>query len=221
MIKNAIKLTHNTLGYYELQVSSQVTVEQIKLKLSDFNQLRQEDDSLIILSFTDDCSNILQIESLVKLVRQCALLHQVEIIAIRSMPAINQALIDGISVVRLPSAKRPKPLNSKTLYIDSPIRSGATIYNNGDIIIANFVSNGAEIVASGNIHIYGELRGRVIAGSDGDKSARIFVTKFNPELIAVGGIYRAIDTKLPDNLLNKFVVVSLDDKDRLNISAVN
>jgi len=44
--------------------------------------------------------------------------------------------------------------------------------------------------------------------------------KFTPELISIGGIYRAIDTKIPENLLNNAVMVSLDDKSRLSIVAV-
>lgn len=75
--------------------------------------------------------------------------------------------------------------------ITTPIRSGQQIYAKGtDLIVLSSVSNGAEILADGNIHIYGTLRGRAIAGASGDTAARIFCNKLEAELVSIAGYYK-------------------------------
>ncbi|AAO27029.1 putative septum site-determining protein MinC [Buchnera aphidicola str. Bp (Baizongia pistaciae)] len=79
---------------------------------------------------------------------------------------------------------------NKTPIFNSPIRSGQKIYaNNSDLIITNNVNSGAEVIADGNIHIYGEVRGRVLAGAKGDNTCQIFCTKLFSELVAISGEY--------------------------------
>ena len=72
-----------------------------------------------------------------------------------------------------------------------PVRSGQRMLaDRGDLVVVASVSSGAELIAAGNIHIYGTLRGRALAGVNGDRSARIFCQSFGPELIAIAGLYR-------------------------------
>ncbi len=74
--------------------------------------------------------------------------------------------------------------------ITSPVRSGQRIVvPNGDLTITASVGSGAEVIASGNIHVYGTLRGRAIAGSNGDENAMIFCKKLDADLISIAGIY--------------------------------
>jgi septum site-determining protein MinC len=80
-----------------------------------------------------------------------------------------------------------------SLLVDSPVRSGQSIFHEGDVTIVGSVSSGAEIVATGSIHIYGTLRGRVLAGADGNPGARIFCRRLEAELIAIDGYYRMAD----------------------------
>ncbi len=80
--------------------------------------------------------------------------------------------------------------------ITTPIRSGQQVYAKGcDLIIIATVSTGAEVLADGNIHVYGTLRGRALAGVQGDQSARIFCNGLQAELISIAGQY-----KLQDNI---------------------
>ncbi|MCB1816270.1 MAG: septum site-determining protein MinC [Candidatus Competibacteraceae bacterium] len=75
-----------------------------------------------------------------------------------------------------------------------PIRSGQQIYApKGDLIVLGAVSNGAEVLADGNIHIYGPLRGRALAGVKGDNTARIFCHSLEAQLISIAGNYRILD----------------------------
>ena len=83
----------------------------------------------------------------------------------------------------------PPPVFVPPQVIDTPVRSGQQIYTKGDLIILSSVSAGAEVLADGNIHIYGALRGRALAGVQGDESARIFCQSQEAELIAVAGQY--------------------------------
>ncbi|MEO8747111.1 MAG: septum site-determining protein MinC [Rhodanobacter sp.] len=74
------------------------------------------------------------------------------------------------------------------------IRSGQQLYaRERDLIVTGTVANGAEVIADGNIHIYGSLRGRAMAGAQGDQSARIFVADFRAELVAIAGQYRVFE----------------------------
>lgn len=77
-----------------------------------------------------------------------------------------------------------------TMTITKPVRSGQQIYAKGaDLIVLAPVSPGAELLADGNIHVYGPLRGRALAGVSGDESARIFCSSLEAELISVAGHY--------------------------------
>lgn len=84
---------------------------------------------------------------------------------------------------------------SKAKLVTSPVRSGQQIVaKGGDLIITASVSHGAELLADGNIHVYGALRGRALAGISGDCEARIFCQSLEAELIAIAGFYRLSDS---------------------------
>jgi len=92
------------------------------------------------------------------------------------------------------------------------IRSGQMIVaERGDLTIIGSVASGAEVVASGNIHIYGTLRGRAMAGANGDESARIFCSKLEAELLAVAGLFKTSETINPD-LRSRNVQIFLEDE---------
>jgi septum site-determining protein MinC len=86
---------------------------------------------------------------------------------------------------------KPKPTS---LLLDGQVRSGQSIvFPDGDITIVGSVSSGAEIVAGGSIHIYGTLRGRAMAGINGNLAARIYCQKVEAELLAIDGFYRTAE----------------------------
>jgi septum site-determining protein MinC len=89
-----------------------------------------------------------------------------------------------------PQAK-PKPTS---LLLESPVRSGQSIvFAEGDVTVLGSVGSGAEIVAGGSIHIYGTLRGRAMAGIEGNASARIYCQKIEAELLAIDGYYQTAE----------------------------
>lgn len=86
------------------------------------------------------------------------------------------------------------PVRRETKVITDPVRSGQQIYaEDADLVVLSQVSPGAEVIADGCVHVYGPLRGRAIAGARGDTGARVFVRRFEPELVAVAGIYAVAD----------------------------
>ena len=85
---------------------------------------------------------------------------------------------------------KPKP---NSLLLDSPVRSGQSIFSEGDVTVLGSVASGAEIVAGGSIHVYGALRGRAMAGSNGNTTARIFCQKIEAELLAINGYYQTAE----------------------------
>lgn len=105
-----------------------------------------------------------------------------------------------------PDKNKPVPC-----YItDEPVRSGQSIlFPEGDVIVINSVASGAEINAGGSIHVYGALRGRAIAGINGQSQARIFTHQMEAELLAIDGYYMTAE-EIPAALHTKPAQVYLN-----------
>ncbi|UNW06483.1 MULTISPECIES: septum site-determining protein MinC [Acinetobacter] len=107
-----------------------------------------------------------------------------------------------------------------TSYHDEILRTGQCIVQNqGDIIITAGINSGSEVIASGNIHIYGSARGRVIAGAGGNTAARIFCHALEAELISIAGTYCVADD-IPPNVVKKPVHIYLNDQQELVFEAL-
>lgn len=118
------------------------------------------------------------------------------------------------------AAKAPAPaappvdavaMQPGTMIVDRPLRSGQRIYARGDLVVLDLVSDGAEVIAEGNIYVYASLRGRALAGVKGNLDARIFCTCLEPQLISIAGIYRTGETPWPDAYASKPAQVRLAD----------
>ncbi|WP_063672224.1 septum site-determining protein MinC [Dyella thiooxydans] len=93
---------------------------------------------------------------------------------------------------------------------EGAVRSGQQVYaRDRDLIVTGAIANGAEVIADGNIHIYGGLRGRAMAGAQGDEKARIYVSDFRAELVAIAGHYRVFE-QIPKDLEGQSVQCWLD-----------
>jgi septum site-determining protein MinC len=117
-------------------------------------------------------------------------------------------IVEGLSAsARTRPALAPEPT---CLTLDEPVRSGRRVFfPKGDVVVAGSVASGAEVVAGGSIHIYGALRGRAIAGVTAGAAARVFCRKFDPELLAIDGLYKSADD-IDDGLRGRPVMVRLD-----------
>ena len=93
----------------------------------------------------------------------------------------------------------------------SAVRSGQQLYAEGcDLTVLSTVGAGAEVISDGSIHIYGTLRGRALAGAQGNAEARIFCREFHAELVAIAGHYKVLDD-VPEKLRGKAVQVWLEN----------
>jgi septum site-determining protein MinC len=107
-----------------------------------------------------------------------------------------------------------------TSYHDEILRTGQCIVqHNGDIIINAGINSGSEVIASGNIHVYGSARGRVIAGAGGNTAARIFCHSLEAELISIAGTYCVADD-IPPHVVKKSVHIYLNDQLELVFEAL-
>lgn len=102
---------------------------------------------------------------------------------------------------------RPTPLVENML-ISQPVRSGQRLYAKGDLTILSHVGAGAEVMAEGNIHVYGALRGRALAGVQGNIESRIFCSSLEAELISIAGHYK-INEELDKSEQNKPIQIYL------------
>ncbi|MEC5396578.1 septum site-determining protein MinC [Uliginosibacterium sp. H1] len=123
-------------------------------------------------------------------------------------------------------AARPEEATRRapTMVIDRSVRSGQQIYARGtDLVILGGVSNGAEVIADGSIHCYGPLRGRALAGAQGDATARLLCTNFGPELVSIAGVYRTFEKGIPPVVAGKAAharLVQQNNQNSLSIEAL-
>ncbi|MBK1645258.1 septum site-determining protein MinC [Thiocapsa imhoffii] len=126
-----------------------------------------------------------------------------------------------------PSAPARSPKRSSTLsdeqppavtpsgnftMVTRPVRSGQRVYAVGcDLSVIAPVSAGAELMADGNIHVYGPLRGRALAGMKGNTDARIFCQDLQAELVSIAGHYR-VSENIPVELRGIPVQIFLEQK---------
>lgn len=132
------------------------------------------------------------------------------------IPILSESKNNNINMVHNPCVtslvKTQKDIIKKiekTHIIDIPVRSGQKIYaKDSDLIVTNNVSAGAELVADGNIHIYGSVRGRVLAGANGDITRKIFCTRLLAELVSISGEYWLLD-QIPSEFIGKAAQIYL------------
>lgn len=159
--------------------------------------------------------------ALVQALRQ----HQLHPIGVCTHPEQEtQALQAGLTPVdlavpRVPqeteaSAPEPEPTaptRPTPLILRKTLRSGQRfIAPEGDLVVIGMVGQGAEIIATGNIHVHGPLRGKAIAGAQGDTSAFIMATEYDPELISIAGVYSIIENPESNPYHKQSVMIQLD-----------
>ena len=139
-------------------------------------------------------------------------------------PAPRAAAAKPAAAKAEPAPAAPAPAapsaSAPGLMHPAPVRSGQQVYaENADLTVLATVGAGAEVIADGSIHIYGALRGRALAGAQGNEKARIFCREFHAELVAVAGHYKVLED-IPKELRGKAVQVWLDEG-QLRIAALD
>ncbi|RKR71425.1 septum site-determining protein MinC [Marinobacter nauticus] len=158
--------------------------------------------------------------------------HNIHVIGVRAANDDQRRLARGASLALLPggslkerpapeapaeaepeaaAAQEPANEPAPAKIINQPVRSGQQVYApEGDLIILAPVQAGAEVLAAGNIHVYGPLRGRALAGIHGAESARVFCQSLEAELVSIAGHYK-ISEDLQDIGWKSAVQIQLRD----------
>lgn len=124
------------------------------------------------------------------------------------------------AVIENTETEQPKSFSHVTSYHDEILRTGqCLVQDHGDIILNAGINSGSEVIASGNIHIYGSVRGRVIAGAGGNTAARIFCHSLEAELVSIAGTYCVADD-IPLDVVKKAVHIHLNDQQELVFEAL-
>jgi septum site-determining protein MinC len=192
-----------SLASNDLMLIEQLLNEKVKLAPEFFNH----SPVVVDLHEVNKKQFTLDFDDLAAVIRKAGLFT----IGIRSGNEVQQAqaIALGIPVNTAPTSdvkidSKAKPIkaptddefvanDSTTVMITKPIRSGQRVYSHGDLIVLAQVGAGAEILAEGNIHVYGTLRGRALAGVQGNTEARIFCSDLQAELISIAGNYKISD----------------------------
>ena len=118
-------------------------------------------------------------------------------IAVAPPPPVSAAVRESGSPTRVevtPAAASANVPGRASLVIHQPVRSGQVIYaEGGDLIVVAAVHSGAQLLADGNIHVYGALKGRAVAGAHGARDAQVFCLALEAELVGVDTGYATSD----------------------------
>jgi septum site-determining protein MinC len=190
---------------------------QLELKVSQAPAMFKQAPVILDLKAIAQSPHSLDIPFLVEILRGYGMLP----IGVRGGDHRLNSLALGVGLNLLPEIKGNKaeaePVKVDIVaeampakIITQPVRSGQQIISKGDLIILNTVSPGAEILAQRHIHVYGALRGRALAGVNGDEQARIFCHAMYAELVSVAGNYQ-INEELEAPLLGYPVQIYFND----------
>jgi septum site-determining protein MinC len=139
------------------------------------------------------------------------------------LQAQSELFDEPVSVA--PSIETPidalQGVSRPTMVIDKPVRTGQRIYAEGaNLVVLAIVNAGAELIADGDIHVYAPLRGKAIAGAQGNEAARIFVQGMEAELLSIAGCFKVFEDGMAENVRAKPAQVRLDGS-RLVIEPLN
>ena len=216
-----LELAHNDLDRLDRQLAS---------KVSQAPNFFSNTPLVLALDKLPEGEADLDLGALMTICRQ----HGLSTLAIRASRAEDIAAAQAIALPVLPPSgarerpielagakepeKPPEPQLQPSKIITTPIRGGQQVYaQGGDLIVLAPVSAGAELLADGNIHVYGPMRGRALAGIKGDRGARIFCQQLGAELLSIAGQYKVAEDLRRDPLWSESVQVSLSG-DVLNIT---
>jgi septum site-determining protein MinC len=184
--------------------------------------------ALLDLSALDPKTEFAEIRALLEAIRRAGMLpvglvqggDSVDVLAqALDLPVLTpQRAHSKVVPIVQPTSEPPPPLKPEV--VPEPnfsaqlhpqlVRSGQRVYaRNRDLIITGGVGAGAEVMADGCVHVYGSLRGRALAGAQGDTTARMFCQEFHAELVSIGGVFRVFET-IPAELAGKAVQAWLD-----------
>ena len=203
--------------------------EQLDAQLGRTPHFFDEAPMILDLSNVPELADLSRLRVLVANLRR----RKLRVFGVQSGGRLSEDALLELGLIAIPTAKdAPLPVDNqrgrrsrgeshagKNVVIHAPVRSGQMVVSeHGDLTVIGSVASGAELVASGSIHVYGRLRGRAMAGVHGDENARIFCRSLDAELVAIAGLYKTSET-LGDATRERCTQVFLEN-DRLRLEVI-
>jgi septum site-determining protein MinC len=85
------------------------------------------------------------------------------------------------------TSRSAEQTNPGGLLLKETLRSGRSVYHEGHVVVIGDLNPGAEIIAGGDVIVWGRLRGLVHAGALGDETAVICALELNPTQLRIAG----------------------------------
>lgn len=98
---------------------------------------------------------------------------------------LNPETVDSELVETLPFDS--EEMGTAGVLIRRTLRSGRTIHSDGHVVVLGDVNPGAQIIAGGDIFVWGKIRGMVHAGAYGDESAVVCALDMTPTQLRIAG----------------------------------
>ena len=171
-------------------------IDSLKKKLPELKKLYQDDKTPIRVS-----GKILknkEIDELQKMIRDCIDVEvEFDTPKALGLASIKKTFEQEIAI-------------SETKFHRGSLRSGQKMEVEGSIVIIGDVNSGAEIIASDNIVVLGNLRGLAHAGAKGNKQAIIAAGLFDPAQVRIANIVKEIDRDEEPLHKNAYIFVDND-----------
>jgi septum site-determining protein MinC len=81
--------------------------------------------------------------------------------------------------------EKSTPVGEDAILVERTLRSGVVINFRGHVTIVGDINPGAEVIAAGNIVVWGKIRGVVHAGVEGNEHAIICAMDMNPSQLRI------------------------------------
>lgn len=200
VVQQSFRLKADMVALTVMQLQS-VNLEEIaaELKLTVSRAPRFFEKAPLVIDFREINANGFNLEGFLAILQE----YNIVPIGVRGLNEQQQGPAEALGLVCLqapsplqgkpaaPEKKEELPVAQGTKIVTKAVRAGTKVYAKGqDLIVIGPVNVGAECIADGNIHVYGPLRGRALAGASGNAEARIFCHSLEAELIAIAGHYQ-------------------------------
>ncbi len=199
-IKALVELMESQLAF--ISTSSEETLESataLDIKISEFtNEIEAPDfdNSEPAPEVSEALDNIFGEDSSVEASNDVETVRESVDKEISPIVHHNEEIAEKVEALEVKEDKNGEVVAMKnaaeslpTLYLRKTIRSGQSISSDGNIIVIGDVNPGAEIIAKGDITVWGILGGIAHAGSDGNNYAKIRALKLNPVQIRIGEVF--------------------------------
>lgn len=94
----------------------------------------------------------------------------------------------GMNPQKVPNTYNSRLCRNRVLLLKRTVRSGQKITHNGSIVVLGDVNPGSELIAAGDILVFGFLRGMAHAGAQGDKNSIVAAFRLQPTQLRIANV---------------------------------